>query len=285
MNKSFSYVSLDTSSPVHRLQVKHPKATATISLLGGQLLSFTPKGKQDLIWLSLSSDLSGARSIRGGAPICWPWFGPAKVEGEPQHGYVRNLLWQVSDIKETDHHVTIELVAPVAPLLEKGIHAQIKVRYIIDDELDVSLITYNLHNKVFEFSQAIHSYFLVDDIERVKIAGLGKSEYLDKVSGSPGLQEGEVTIAGETDRIYHTREPVVVIRDGSRTIELRSSGHDSIVVWNPWADKAAEMMDFDDQGYRKMVCVETANTVPHAMLPGSVSVISQRIGCLPGSSK
>lgn len=281
MNKAFSYVALDTSLPVHRLKVNHPRACATISLLGGQLLSYAPRGKKELLWLSGSADLSGKSPIRGGAPICWPWFGPSKIAGAPQHGYARTLTWQVADIRETDRHVLIELIAPVAALLEIGIQAQVKVRYMIGDELEISLVTYNLHNTSFEFTQAIHSYFVVDDVQNVKIAGLGGTQYEDKVSGASGVQAGEVTLTGETDRVYRTTEPVVVIRDGEHIVELRSSGQDSVVVWNPGPEKAAAMVDFDNEGYRNMVCVETANTQNQEIPAGSVSILTQRIGGLP----
>jgi D-hexose-6-phosphate mutarotase len=128
--------------------------------------------------------------------------------------------------------------------------------------LKVELIATNTGKEAFTCGGALHSYFHVSSISNVVIKGLEGCSYIDKVDESRrGVQEGSVTIDGETDRIYLEIDGDCLIEDNGlqRRIGIAKSGSRTTVVWNPWVDKARAMKDFGDQEYHSMVCVETAN--------------------------
>lgn len=70
-------------------------------------------------------------------------------------------------------------------------------------------------------------------------------------------------LSAETDRVFEGHDGICEIDDPSlrRAVRIRRFGSRSVVVWNPWQEKAAGMADFDDDGWRNMLCVEAANAL------------------------
>ena len=81
------------------VEMTHAGARAVVSIQGGQVLSYVPTpGAQDVLWLSPVARIVPGKSIRGGIPVCWPWFGPHAADGAlPAHGFVRTAMWSISE--------------------------------------------------------------------------------------------------------------------------------------------------------------------------------------------
>ncbi len=249
------------------IEVDSGKARALISIYAGQVLSFMPRGQAtDLLFLSEQAYFTPGKAIKGGVPVCWPWFGAdPEGQGRPAHGFVRNRLWQVrSTDRTTDGGVLVEL-GLTDDADTRAIWPQafdLVLRVTVDATLRLELVTRNRGTAPVVIGQALHTYFRIGDVERVRVLGLDGTSYLDKVDGGAAkLQSGPVTIAGEVDRIYTGVADELTIDDPAlrRRIRISPGGSASAVVWNPWAEIASAMADLGDQDYRHLLCVETAN--------------------------
>lgn len=258
--------------------ITHPKFSAKISKFGGQLLSFVPKGQEDILWLSDSAILNGSKPIRGGAPLCWPWFGPAagEFEGEPQHGYIRNLPWQITSYQNNEACIEVVL-SPIMPsALSAKLGLSVYVTYQFGDGVEIELTTKNISNHAKTIGCAIHTYFHVDNIKKASISELDGCNYADKVLGKELIQDGMVKITSETDRVYFYEQPKLSISTPSRTINIKHEGHDSVIVWNPWHETANNMADFDNDGYLSMLCVEAGLTKGVSLKPEQEITLKQQ---------
>lgn len=248
------------------LRVTTAFATASIALQGAHVMTWQPVGQAPVIWLSPQAKFAPGKSIRGGVPLCWPWFGPhASEPGYPGHGFARTIPWAlVAARKLPDGRVHLEF----EPVLDDAARAQwphaATVRYdvTVGQELEVALATTNTGGISFELGQALHTYFEIGDIRQASVAGLAGCTYIDKVAGGQRQrQDGAVSFGGEVDRVYLGSAGCSEIRDPvlGRRLLITSTGSRSTVVWNPWIEKAGKMGDFGPEGYLHMVCVETAN--------------------------
>lgn len=282
MNKKIinsAYLSYKTNINQTLFILKHPLFSATISEFGGQLLSFEPAAAQQLIWLSDSAKLDGTKPIRGGAPICWPWFGaaPAKFEGEPQHGYARNIYWELESLTESDQSVHLVLIPRQAELLDKKLQLALKLEYSFSKTAAISLKTTNLGQESFELSAAIHTYLNLPEAQSAKIPALLDCMYIDKLTNRLEQQSEPFNVNQAMDRIYHYNESDLDVLNKATKIQITSDGHDSIVVWTPWKQGAETMADFDDLGYLSMLCVESALTQGYELAPGDTHKLTQTI--------
>ncbi len=249
------------------IEVNHAKAKALISLHAGQVLSFQPNNEaDDLMFLSNKAYYQSGKAIKGGAPICWPWFG-ADPEGlgRPGHGFVRNRAWNVVSTGVTADGNILVTLGLEATDETKAIwpHSFVLTQEItIGDTLNLALITRNTGTETFPITQAFHTYFRVGDINQATVLGLEDCNYIDKVdNGSTKQQTGAVTISGEVDRVYLDVKDNLVIDDAAlkRRIQITSKGNTTAVVWNPWAKIATAMADLQDDDYQNLLCVETTN--------------------------
>lgn len=252
------------------LTVDNGKAQASISLYAGQVLSYRPsRSADDLFFLSDRAYYAPGKAIKGGVPICWPWFGPdPQGQGRPAHGFVRNRPWQlVATAALGDGATRISMgLSDDADSRQLWPHAfELTLEVTVGDRLTLTLTTANRGAEAFTLSQALHSYFQVGDIHRVTVEGLDGHRYLDKMDhGVEKRQQGPLAIDGEVDRIYTGVGGDLAIDDPGlgRRIGIHSAGSASAVVWNPWSATAAAMADLGDDDYRRMLCVETCNAGP-----------------------
>lgn len=249
------------------IQVNTAKASALISIHAGQVLSYKPAGEaEDVLFLSEKAYYQSGKAIKGGAPVCWPWFGPdPEGQGRPGHGFVRNRPWNVMDTEVTgdgDIKVTLGLIDTPETRAIWPYAYTLTQEILISDSLNLALITRNMGSEAFSITQAFHTYFKVGDISKVSVKGLEDCQYIDKVNNSEQKQQsGAVTIASEVDRIYLGVGNTMIIDDAAlgRCIQIISQGNKTAVVWNPWEKIAAEMADLDDADYQRLLCVETTN--------------------------
>lgn len=255
------------------IEINNARAHATISTYSGQVLSYRPKSQQhDLLFVSEKAFYEEGKAIKGGIPVCWPWFGADPEDlGGPAHGFVRNRQWEViktESLSDGSTRVVLGLVDSDETRALWPYSFRLSIEITVGDSLRVTLLTQNTGNDTITISQALHTYFYVGDISKVQVLGLDGTTYLDKPDGfAQKTQSGPVVIDGEVDRIYTGVTGELVIDDASlgRRIRIASGGCSTAVVWNPWIQIAAAMADLEDDDYRKMLCVETANAGPETV--------------------
>ena len=275
--------SIITRDKVQILQVDNIFAVAEIALLGGQLLSFTPKhDQQERIWLSKAAVMDGKQAIRGGVPVCWPWFGDHEIKQQhpdntdfPSHGYVRTQQWHI--VTTSDSEVGTQIVLQPLNSQGAGFSGEVELTLILDinQQCSMQLLTTNIGQESFSYRCALHSYFAVNNINDCSVTGLS-GNYLDKTRGMQRFDTPtHYRFEEETDRVHLCQPSKVLIKEGNKTIEVQSKGHDSIVVWNPWQDKSISMKDMENDGYLTMLCVETAITQGQVVEAGQTHILQQ----------
>lgn len=278
MDSNYKYITQHHIDGVPHLTICHPMFSAVISLFGGHLVSFIPTEKKETLWLAKQAIRDGSKAIRGGIPICWPWFGasPNWTDIDTQHGFVRNRQWLTTKILEDESEVAINLIPDDTDWPEYYQGINLALTFTFSTQVEIELTTVNNSNKELELSQAIHTYFATEDIDNTAILGLENTSYQDKLQNNKTvLQTGKVFINNETDRIYLTNQESVVLENGNNRMTIAGQGHDSIVIWNPWQQKAKDMSDFEDDGYISMICVEMANTRGLKLSSGQAYTLSQ----------
>ncbi|KAB7766697.1 lytic murein transglycosylase [Xanthomonas maliensis] len=266
------------------LLIDTPYSTAAISLFGGQLLSFVPKGGQDVLWLSPIAK-QPPTPIRGGTPVCWPYFGRQDQTGEvPAHGFVRTVPWQLTDSRREPDGT---LVLTLAPPRFDDLALRLRMTVRIGRTLEQRLITENTSQAPVRFTQALHTYFRVGDALKVSVQGLDGLDYLDKYEqyATAHRQQGDWSLRdprdpGRSDRIYTNAGGRYTLTDPTlgRRIVLTTEGSRSLVTWNPGEEAGTNMADVGD-GWREYVCLEAANAGPDVieLAPGASHVLGQTI--------
>jgi glucose-6-phosphate 1-epimerase len=262
-------------------EIQTPLTSARVALQGAHLLAWQPTGAQPVIWLSQAAIFAPGQPVRGGVPVCWPWFGAR--DGLPMHGFARTRLWQIRAAStDVAGQVVLRLgLQDDADTRALWNHAfDVELVLTIGATLSMSLVSRNTGDQAFTLTDALHTYFCVGDIERTVVLGLDDCDYLDKVHNfARARQSGAVEFTGETDRIYVDTTADCVIEDGAaqRAIRVSKSGSSSTVVWNPWRDKV--FADMAAGEYQQMLCVETCNAGPDqiTLAPGQSHVLTAHI--------
>ena len=257
--------------------ITNAHATASISLQGGQILGWQPTSTAEpVIWMSTDAQFAVGKSIRGGIPVCWPWFGAHSSDASlPAHGFARTQPWQVKSTRSLDDGSTeISLTMPMTESMQAiWPHASLNMTQLdmlinVGEALKIALITRNLGDTDFTITEALHTYFAVSDVSQVQVDGLDGIHFHDKAAGwTEGDQVGAIPFASEVDRVYvNTPDRCTIVDAGfKRRIHIAKLGSQSTVVWNPWADRAAQMGDLGKDGWKRFVCVESANARENAV--------------------
>ncbi|MBI3882981.1 MAG: D-hexose-6-phosphate mutarotase [Sphingobacteriales bacterium] len=246
------------------LQNQH--GTAVISLYGAQVLSYIPKGEKDLLWMSEKTAFEKGKAIRGGIPLCFPWFGPHATDTtKPQHGFARLSEWNVkSTTVSAEDTISIILqlsnTAATEALWPFAFNAEIKLT--INTKLELTLTCSNTDNKPFDYTNALHTYFNISDIATINIEGLEGATYFPAGAENGIIQKEKlVTFSQEENRRYlgHDNNCIITDKGMNRIIYADKKGSNTTVVWNPGAEIAKTIGDMNDNGYKTFVCVEPAN--------------------------
>jgi glucose-6-phosphate 1-epimerase len=262
------------------LRIENAFASAEVSLFGGHVLSFKPKhDDRERLWVSQNALFNGKKAIRGGIPICWPWFGDHGGDTDvAAHGYVRTQTWGILNAEDTDTGTTITLKPQTSA--GKGFDGDAELTLVLQvgQQLNIQLCTTNLGDTFFTYNCALHSYFAISDIKQCELLGLS-GQYSDKTHGNQMFATPQpYGFTEETDRVHLQQPRNLSIIDEQIKTDILSSGHDSIVVWNPWQDKSNSMGDMADDSYLTMLCVETAITQGQSVAPGETHILEQTIG-------
>lgn len=280
-------VSVETQSHgLDKVVIDNDLGRCELYLHGAHITSFTPKGETDLLWLSPKAVFCADKAIRGGIPICWPWFGAHPSDSsKPAHGFARVTQWQLDSAVALENGATqvcLKLSESEQSLSLWPHRFELVYQIVVGKQLDIALTVTNTDESAFDIGGALHSYFNIHDVEQVSIKGLDGICYRDKVEGfAQNQQNGDIKFTQEVDRVYIDTEDTCYLQDPGfdRTIEISKSGSDSTIVWNPWQDKSQSMADMSDDGYQTMVCIEAGSTGGVNIAPGQQHCLAQSIKC------
>lgn len=269
---------INTKEDIPHVEINNAFASAKISLQGAHIISWKPHNEDDVVWLSEDAVFAREKSIRGGIPICWPWFGAADNNHDsnitlPSHGFARTVFWQVIDtaaLESGETQITFKLDTATLSINTEELWptpTSVIYRVVVGKTLSLKLTTTNNSHETFSLGQALHTYFCVSDIRETSVYGLDGKAYLDKPDGFKRKQQiDKLVFEGEVDRIYLDTTDDVSIDDKKRKLVIKKQGSKSTVVWNPWQEVADKMGDLGKDGYLKMLCVESANAAEDTVM-------------------
>ena len=256
------------------VKVESPVAEGEMYFHGGQVMAWKPSGAEEVLFVSRQARWEPGRPIRGGAPICFPWFGPHPSDPQgPAHGCVRIRAWQLDSITETEGVVTVSMSTSSDDDTRRWWPSSFRLehRATFGSTLTLELAVTNIGLVPFSFEEALHTYYRVGRIDDVRIRGFEGTRYLDAIDAwREKPQEGEIVFTSETDRIYLDTVKPITIDDGAiRRVRVTARRSHATVVWNPWMGKARALADLDDEEWPHFVCVETCNVSPRAVELGA----------------
>lgn len=254
------------SGGLPRVQIGTPSAKADIYLHGAQVTSWQPARTADVIFLSEKAQWQDGKAIRGGIPVCFPWF-RAKADDPqaPAHGFARTKEWQVESISMAENEAVCARFSIASDAgSRKWWPFEFRLEYAITvgKVLKLELKMNNTGGKALRFEEALHTYFRVGDVREVRVRGLGGLKFLDNRDGNrEKMQAGELVLEKQTDNAYRNASGPVEIVDAvvGRRLTTVKHNSNSTIVWNPWRDGAAGMSDFGDEEWTSMLCVEGGN--------------------------
>jgi len=279
------FAELDGDLPFVMISNKY--AEVDISLYGAHVTSFRPQGGIDVLWMSPLSAFEKGKAIRGGIPVCFPWFGPHVSDSSmPQHGFARLLMWEVAEAKVIEKGEILVVLKLTSSEETKTFwpHDFIaEMTFVIGPKLQLSLKVTNTSNEPVSYTVALHSYFNLSGIENISIEGLENTHYENQLDGQRYVQEEKLLKISEAiTRHYYDTESDCVIHDPyfKRSIRIEKEGSKCSTVWNPGAEACAQMSDLPDDGYETFVCLETVNKINNTiqLLPGESHETTAIIG-------
>jgi glucose-6-phosphate 1-epimerase len=265
------------------LVVDHPAVSGWIALNGAHVMEWIPSGHAPVLYMSPTALLERGKAIRGGIPVCWPWFGPQADAAKPMHGFARTSLWEIDRSDEDANGVGIVLrLADSAETRALWPHAfELRLHVSMGADLQVTLHAANTDDAPWSMTGALHTYLKVGDVREVGVHGLHGTQYVEsRLSPEKRPQHGCVVFDQEVDRLYAS-DATLVVRDPAlaREIIVEKAGSLATVVWNPWIEKSKRLADLPDEAYPDFLCIEAANAGEDVVTvqPGAAHRLAQRI--------
>jgi len=268
------------------LTVSNKFAEADICLYGANITSFRPHNSKDILWMSSESSFEVGKPIRGGIPICFPWFGPHKTDSsKPQHGFARLMYWNLVETANTsggETLVRLKLCSSEETKAYWAYHFCAEMIIIVGQTLQVSLKVINSDDQPFEYTCALHSYYNVSDIENIAITGLIGANYHSQLEPGEFIQKEPFLVINKAEtRHYHQTEATCVIEDSGfkRDIRVGKAGSKITTVWNPGKETCATIGDLPNDAYKTFICVEAVNAFDDVitLFPGDSHTTSAMI--------
>jgi glucose-6-phosphate 1-epimerase len=271
LRQRFPFLTFDTEQTLPRVRSLQGGAGIELFLQGAHISRFDGSQGGSPLFMSKAANFQPGTAIRGGIPLCFPWFGPNKAdENLPAHGFARTTEWQIESADQKELVLKLESDEHTLALWPHLFRANYRIGFD-SNHLQVSFEVHNTGNAPFTFEVALHTYFRVQDVRAIAIDGLDGKTYLDKVGkiGSK-TQQGTIYIEGETDRVYLDSPGPIILREEGRSIRLTDrGGWRSTVVWNPWIEKARALKDLDDEEWTQFVCIESGVIADDAVTVGA----------------
>ncbi|HJY80970.1 MAG TPA: D-hexose-6-phosphate mutarotase [Candidatus Binatia bacterium] len=254
-----------------KVRITSSEVVGEMYLHGAHVTSWKLAGQEEVLFLSSQSRWEPGHAIRGGVPICFPWFGgKADDPKAPAHGFVRTKTWQLEAIAQVGGGVTVSMFTESDESTKRWWPAEFRLvhRVTFGRELRLELVVTNTGKTSLRFEEALHSYHRVGNIEKTRVRGLDRLHYLDKTDRNENkTQQGEIAIVSETDRVYLNSQDPVEVEDPVLRRRTRVTKQNSLttVVWNPWVQKARALSDLGDDEWMQMICIETSNVADFAV--------------------
>jgi glucose-6-phosphate 1-epimerase len=254
-----------------KVSITAPQCNGEIHLHGAQVTSWKPAGTEEVIFLSQHARWEEGNAIRGGIPICFPWFrGKTDDPHAPAHGVVRTRIWTLESVDHDASGITVSMSTQSDPDTRKLWPTDFRVlhRVTFGRELKLELMVSNTGATPFRFEEALHTYYKVGDVRRVRIRGLDGVAYLDNTdSNKQKTQKSEVAMSSPTDSAYMNTQSALELVDPAlnRSIQITKQNSRSTVIWNPWADGTRALSDLGEEEWQRMACVEASNILGNAV--------------------
>ncbi len=254
-----------------KVRITCPEAVGEMYLHGAHVTSWKPVGGEEVLFLSSQSRWAQGHAIRGGVPVCFPWFGgKADDPTAPAHGFVRTRAWQLESIAQVGGAVTVSMFTESDEGTKRWWPAEFRLvhRATFGSELSLELVVTNTGGTSLRFEEALHAYHRVGNIEKTRVRGLDTVHYFDKTdSNRKKMQHGEIVIVSETDRVYLDTRDAIELEDPvlRRRTRVTKENSRTTVVWNPWVQKAHSLSDFADDEWMQMICIESSNVSDFAV--------------------
>jgi glucose-6-phosphate 1-epimerase len=266
---------------VAAVRITTEKCAGEICLHGAQVISWKPAGYEDVIFLSSKATFAEGKAIRGGIPICFPWFRAKSDDAKaPAHGLARTRLWTLESLQERVGDVLVTMSTESDDHTRKWWPHEFRAHLIatFGDALRLEFAVTNTGATAFRFEEALHTYYRVGYIAQAGLAGLEGATFLDNTDGNRASpQSGDVAIAKATDRAYLNTEHALELFDTGlrRRVHIAKKNSASTVVWNPWSEAAGKMSDMGEGEWRNMFCAEAGNILANAveLAPGETHTI------------
>jgi glucose-6-phosphate 1-epimerase len=262
---------LEGNGDLPKVCITSSAAVGEMYLHGAHVTSWRPAGAEEVLFFSSISRWQDGVAIRGGVPICFPWFGDkADDPTAPAHGFVRTKSWQLDDVALSGDDVTVTMSTSSDESTKQWWPADFCLTYraTFGNELSLELELHNRDTTPLRFEEALHSYHRVGDVRIARLVGLDGIRYVDKTdSYREKNQQGDVVVTAETDRVYLNSKTSIALQDPvlRRRLEVVKENSLTTVVWNPWVNKASKMSDLGDNEWTQMLCVETSNVLGFAV--------------------
>ena len=268
-----------------KVRISTPAAAGEMCLHGAHVTSWQPAGAEEVFFVSSRTLWQAGHAIRGGVPICFPWFGnKAGDPRAPDHGFVRTKAWQLESIVQSGGAISVSMSTESGASTRQWWPADFRLvhRATFGAELTLELIMTNTGAAPLRFEEALHAYHNVGDLTKAHVAGLDGTHYLDKTdSYREKAQTGDVVIVAETDRVYLNTAHPLALHDPvlQRRIDVNKENSLTTVIWNPWSEKARTLSDLGEEEWKRMLCIETSNVGESAiaLAPGQQHTMKARV--------
>ncbi len=250
-----------------RVRITGAFGEGEVYLHGAHVTSWKPAGnnEDEVLFVSTNSHWQEGQAIRGGIPICFPWFRAKGNDRQaPAHGFARTKTWQIESIVQNEGRVSVSMFTESDEQTRRWWPGEFRLihRVTFGSELKLELICRNTGTTSLHFEEALHTYNRVADVEQVHLQGLGTVRFLDNTNANQEkIQIGVVAIASQTDSAYMNTDSAVDLLDlrMRRRIRLQKDNSLTTVVWNPWSEGAAGLKDLSDGQWKQFLCVEASN--------------------------
>jgi glucose-6-phosphate 1-epimerase len=272
-----------------QVKITSSVATADIYLHGAQVTGWCPTGGNEVIFLSKQSRWEDGRAIRGGVPICFPWFRAKADDAKaPAHGVVRTKAWTLTSLSHSADDVIVTMATESDESSRRWWPYEFRLvhRITVGSSLKLELIATNNGDTPFTIEEALHTYHLVGDVEKVRVGGLDGTNFLDNMDGNKEkTQAGDIVLTGATDNAYMRTTNALQLIDPvmRRRVRIEKGNSLTTIVWNPWEKGAKALADLGNDEWKSMVCVEASNILSAAvdLAPGAEHTMTATITVQP----
>jgi len=279
-NKRFSHpnVSFRQRDALVMVDIENEHGAATLTSFGATLLSYRPNNGADVLWVSDTALYDGKKPVRGGVPVCWPWFGPYDAsmlgpdpsdEHKKGHGIARYVVWDLESVTTVGNGTQVVFVLEPDDEIRKSwpLDFSLRLQVTLGEKLEMTLVGENRSDRDWRVSEAFHTYFSVAQADGLLVRGLDGATCIDKLAGGEDcVQSGEVRMTTPMEQVFVGNPGAMVIEDqgNARDIVIERDHSASSVLWNPGPEGVKSFADMPDDQYRKTVCVEVANALDDA---------------------